>query len=72
MAMLSIGFNDTRIPPLPNCEDGPVAGGLAKHGRFEGDVSDSRYDYHVGDSVHFQEAVFDTVSPDISSQMLVS
>jgi hypothetical protein len=33
---LSIGGVSDKIPPLPGKIDGPVAGGIAKHGRFEG------------------------------------
>jgi Peroxidase, family 2 len=52
-AMLSIGFSSDEVPPLPGCIDGPVAGGLALHGRFEGYVSSTRLDAGVGDSVNF-------------------
>lgn len=58
-AMLSIGFESDKVPPLPGCIDGTSAGGLAKHGRFEGDVSSSRPDAGVGDSVNFNPAIFD-------------
>jgi hypothetical protein len=37
--MLFIGGPSIRIPPLPGYIDDPVAGGIATHGRFEGDVS---------------------------------
>lgn len=57
-AMLSIGFNSTDVPPLPKCIDGPVAGGLAMHGRFEGDVSTSRLDAGLGDPVTFDPDMF--------------
>ena len=56
--MLSIGHPSIDVPPLPGCIDGPEAGGLAKHGRFEGDVSTSRTDHGVGDSVHFNSTMF--------------
>jgi Peroxidase, family 2 len=58
IAMLSIGFESDRVPPLPGCIDGPVAGGLAMHGRFEGDVSSSRTDHGIGDSVNFNATMF--------------
>ena len=59
---LSIGFPDSRVPPLPGCIDGPIPGGLATHGRFEGDVSIARQDHGVGDSVDFQDDRWDMVS----------
>jgi hypothetical protein len=34
--LLSIGGQTPLVPPLPGEIDGPVAGGIAKHGRFEG------------------------------------
>jgi hypothetical protein len=58
-AMLSIGFPSEKVPPLPGCIDGPVAGGLATHGRFEGDVSNSRTDHFIGDSVNFNISLYD-------------
>jgi hypothetical protein len=58
-AMLSIGFESDKVPPLPGCIDGPVAGGLAMHGRFEGDVSSTRPDHGVGDSVNFNSTIYD-------------
>jgi hypothetical protein len=57
-AMLSIGFNSTEVPPLPGCIDGTVAGGLAKHGRFEGDVSSTREDAGDGDSVNLSSSLY--------------
>lgn len=33
---LSIAHDASDIPPPPGKFDGPVAGGIAKHGRFEG------------------------------------
>jgi len=59
---LSIGLADPRVPPLPDCIDGPTAGGLGKHGRFEGDVSNSRNDAGLGDQVNFDLQIFDHVS----------
>jgi hypothetical protein len=57
--------------------DGEIAGGIAMHGRFEGestycineswsniapgDVSSTRRDIHIGDSVNFQNDLFDTL-----------
>jgi hypothetical protein len=61
LAMLSIGHPGDEIPPVPGCFDGPVAGGLATHGRFEGDVSMSRRDISQGDNVNFQNDVFDVL-----------
>ena len=37
--LLSIGGPAKEVPPLPGKIDGPVAGGLATHGRFEGSTS---------------------------------
>ena len=36
IGMLSIGHSAESIPPPPGKLDGPVAGGIAMHGRFEG------------------------------------
>ena len=33
---ISIGGASPLVPPLPGMIDGPVTGGIAKHGRFEG------------------------------------
>lgn len=57
-AMLSIGSSSHSVPPLPGCIDGHEAGGLAKHGRFEGDCSTSRTDNGIGDSINFNETRF--------------
>jgi hypothetical protein len=59
--MLSIGgMVHDRIPALPGNIDGPLPpGGIAKHGRFEGDLSISREDAAIGDSINFQPGVFD-------------
>jgi hypothetical protein len=65
IAKLSIGFPSEEVPPLPGCIDGPEAGGLAKHNRFEGDVSNSRVDHGLGDSVNFNQTSFDAVTPSI-------
>jgi len=56
---LSIGYPDERIPPYPDCIDGPISGGLANHGRFEGDISIGRQNHGVGDSVEFQDDRWD-------------
>jgi len=61
--MLSIGHPSIEVPPLPGCIDGPEAGGLAKHGRFEGDVSNSRQDAGLGNQVDFSMEIYDGVSP---------
>ncbi|KZT41007.1 Cloroperoxidase [Sistotremastrum suecicum HHB10207 ss-3] len=58
--LLSIGGEDHRVPPLPGQIDGPGRpGGIAKHGRFEGDVSMTRQDAALGDDRHFQDSLFD-------------
>ncbi|KAF7352166.1 Cloroperoxidase [Mycena venus] len=36
-----------------------VTGGIAKHGRFEGDVSLTRADAFIGDNRHFQNKLYD-------------
>jgi hypothetical protein len=61
--MLSIGGAvPDQIPFLPGFIDGPLPpGGIAKHGRFEGDLSISRDDADLGDSVNFQAPIFDTL-----------
>jgi len=38
--MLSIGLPAPDIPPVPGQLDGPIAGGIGTHGRFEGEISD--------------------------------
>lgn len=62
LATLSIGLSSPLVPPLPGCLDGPEAGGLGKHGRFEGDVSTSRQDAGLGDQVNFSFKIFEPVS----------
>jgi len=57
--MLSIGHPSVEVPPLPGCIDGSEAGGLAKHGRFEGDVSNSRQDAGLGNQVDFSMEIYD-------------
>lgn len=59
LALLSIGHPSADVPPLPGCIDGPEAGGLAKHGRFEGDVSNSRQDAGLGNHVDFSMKIYD-------------
>ncbi|KZS95132.1 Cloroperoxidase [Sistotremastrum niveocremeum HHB9708] len=56
---VSIGGVTDKIPPLPFQIDGPVAGGLAKHGRFEGDISETRHDIGEGDFQNFQDDLYD-------------
>ncbi|KAJ7683692.1 Chloroperoxidase [Mycena rosella] len=56
---ISIGGVSTLVPPLPFQLDGPVTGGLAKHGRVEGDASMTRADAFIGDNVHFQDMLYD-------------
>jgi hypothetical protein len=56
---LSIGHSASDIPAPPGKPDGPVAGGIAMHGRFEGDVSSTRRDNFIGDSVNFQDDIYD-------------
>ncbi|KZS95228.1 Cloroperoxidase [Sistotremastrum niveocremeum HHB9708] len=57
---LSIGSVSPQIPVVPGAIDGPAPpGGIAKHDRFEGDVSMTRQDFNNGDDVHFQIDLFD-------------
>ncbi|KAJ6589960.1 Chloroperoxidase [Mycena vulgaris] len=56
---LSIGGASPLVPPLPGQIDGPVTGGIAKHGRFEGDASLTRADAFIGDNRNFQEILYD-------------
>ncbi|KAJ7713379.1 Chloroperoxidase [Mycena metata] len=49
----SIGGVSPLVPPLPGKIDGPEAGGIAKHGRFEGDASMTRSDAFIGDNKRF-------------------
>ncbi|KAJ7363822.1 hypothetical protein DFH08DRAFT_1072732 [Mycena albidolilacea] len=56
---LSIGGVSPLVPPLPGNIDGPVTGGIAKHGRFEGDASLTRADAFIGDNRNFQDILYD-------------
>ncbi|KAF8146848.1 Chloroperoxidase [Mycena galopus ATCC 62051] len=56
---LSIGGVSPLVPPLPGNIDGPVTGGIAKHGRFEGDASMTRADAFIGDNRDFQDILYD-------------
>ncbi|KAF8900069.1 Chloroperoxidase [Mucidula mucida] len=56
---LSIGGVSPHVPPLPGKIDGPETGGIAKHGRFEGDASMTRADAFIGDNRNFQENLYD-------------
>ncbi|KAF9052203.1 Cloroperoxidase [Hymenopellis radicata] len=56
---LSIGGVSPHVPPLPGQIDGPETGGIAKHGRFEGDASMTRADAFIGDNRNFQENLYD-------------
>jgi len=56
---LSIGGVSSLVPPLPGQIDGPVTGGIAKHGRFEGDASMTRADAFIGDNRDFQDILYD-------------
>ncbi|KZT33639.1 Cloroperoxidase [Sistotremastrum suecicum HHB10207 ss-3] len=58
--LVSIGGVSPLIPVLPGAIDGPKPpGGIATHGRFEGDVSMTRQDAAIGDNVHFQDSLYD-------------
>jgi len=57
--LLSIGGPTKFVPPLPGKIDGPVTGGIATHGRFEGDVSMTRQDAVIGDNRNFQVDLYD-------------
>ncbi|KAJ7579515.1 Chloroperoxidase [Mycena floridula] len=54
---VSIGGVSPLVPPYPGEIDGPETGGIAKHGRSEGDASMTRAD--IGDNRNFQENLFD-------------
>jgi len=56
---LSIGGVSPFVPPLPGKIDGPETGGIAKHGRFEGDASMTRADAFIGDNRDFQDILYD-------------
>ncbi|KAJ7935207.1 Chloroperoxidase [Mycena leptocephala] len=56
---ISIGGASPLVPPLPGKIDGPVTGGIAKHGRFEGDASMTRADAFIGDNRNFQDILYD-------------
>ncbi|KAJ7592839.1 Chloroperoxidase [Mycena floridula] len=56
---VSIGGVSPLVPPLPGQIDGPETGGIAKHGRFEGDASMTRADAFIGDNRNFQETLYD-------------
>ncbi|KAF7351021.1 Cloroperoxidase [Mycena sanguinolenta] len=56
---LSIGGVSPLVPPLPGKIDGPETGGIAKHGRFEGDASMTRADAFIGDNRDFQDILYD-------------
>ncbi|KAJ6593383.1 Chloroperoxidase [Mycena capillaripes] len=56
---LSIGGVSPLVSPLPGQIDGPVTGGIAKHGRFEGDASMTRADAFIGDNRNFQDILYD-------------
>lgn len=56
---LSIGGVSPLVPPLPGKIDGPETGGIAKHGRFEGDASMTRADAFIGDNRDFQDLLYD-------------
>ncbi|KAJ7650727.1 Chloroperoxidase [Roridomyces roridus] len=56
---LSIGGVSPLVPPYPGEIDGPETGGIAKHGRFEGDASMTRADAFIGDNRNFQDILYD-------------
>ncbi|KAJ7575168.1 Chloroperoxidase [Mycena floridula] len=56
---VSIGGVSPLVPPYPHKIDGPVTGGIAKHGRSEGDASLTREDFFIGDARNFQQALYD-------------
>ncbi|KAF7309995.1 Cloroperoxidase [Mycena indigotica] len=56
---ISIGGVSPDVPALPYNIDGPVTGGIAKHGRFEGDASMTRADAFIGDNRNFQNRLYD-------------
>jgi len=59
LGILSLGLEDDRVPTLPGNIDMERPGGLGKHLRFESDVSLTRNDHALGDSVNFNPDLFD-------------
>jgi hypothetical protein len=57
---VSLGGESHLIPPLPGKIDG-IPGGLAKHGRFEGDVSMTRQDAALGDHVKLNPDLYNNL-----------
>ncbi|KAJ7501580.1 hypothetical protein B0H11DRAFT_2224456 [Mycena galericulata] len=56
---ICIGGVTPLVPRLPGNIDGEQPGGIAKHGRFEGDASMTRADAFIGDNRYFQEDLYD-------------
>ncbi|KAJ7350624.1 hypothetical protein DFH08DRAFT_861948 [Mycena albidolilacea] len=56
---ISIGGESPLVPPLPGGIDGSSVGGIAKHGRLEGDASLTRADAFIGDNRNFQNILYD-------------
>ncbi|KAJ6497551.1 hypothetical protein C8R45DRAFT_983364 [Mycena sanguinolenta] len=56
---ISIGGVSPLVPPYPGEIDGPETGGIAKHGRLEGDASITRADAFIGDNRDFQDILYD-------------
>ncbi|KAJ7599079.1 Chloroperoxidase [Mycena floridula] len=59
---LSIGLESPLVAHIPFHLDGPGRpGGIAKHGRFEGDGSMTRQDANIGDNKDFQDILYDRI-----------
>ncbi|KAH7104010.1 heme-thiolate peroxidase [Auriculariales sp. MPI-PUGE-AT-0066] len=57
--LLSIGRHSDLTGPNPEGFPKALVGGIATHGPFEGDTSQSRADFYWGDNVAFNESIFD-------------
>jgi hypothetical protein len=66
MGLLSIGGESPMVTQSSSFIDGIIPGGIAKHGRFEGDLSISRNDFHLGNHINFQQNIFDMLLSHVS------
>jgi hypothetical protein len=64
--LLSIGGESLLVTQSPSYVDGVIPGGIAKHGCFEGGLSTSRNDFHLGNHINFQQNLFDTLLTHVS------
>jgi len=59
LGLLSVGGESDQVPQLPGNIDDEVPGGLAKHNRFESDVSLTRNNLFLGDNRNFNPDLYD-------------